>query len=89
MLEREIESKVVRYCRKRNVLCYKFASPAHRGVPDRILVFPRGAVVFVELKQENGVLSALQKYEIDRLKNQGAEVYVFYSFERFRQWMDF
>lgn len=88
MLESAIESRVKNYCAANKVLCYKFVSPSCRGVPDRILVFPFGHVVFVELKQARGDLSPLQKLEHARLTKQGAEVFTFYSFEEFKKWID-
>jgi len=40
---------------------YKFTSPSHRGVADRIACFSNGATWFVELKTKGGRLSELQK----------------------------
>ena len=40
---------------------YKFMSPSHRGVADRIACLPNGATWFVELKTKGGRLSELQK----------------------------
>lgn len=87
MLERAFESYVVDYCRRHNVLCYKFTSPARRGVPDRVLIFPGGITVFVELKTETGQLSKLQEHEIALLRKQGAEVRVFYGVVDFLKWI--
>ena len=42
-------------------VAYKFTSPAHRGVADRIVCLPDGQTWFVEVKTEGGRLSALQK----------------------------
>ena len=87
MLEREIERKVVAYCKAQSVLCYKFVSPGRRGVPDRLLIFLNRRVVFVELKKKKGgVLAALQVYEQKKLTDQGATVKNFWSYEEFRDW---
>jgi len=40
---------------------YKWVSPAHIGVADRIVVLPGGVVWFVEVKAAKGRLSPLQK----------------------------
>ena len=40
---------------------YKFTSPSHRGVADRIACMPSGKTYFVELKTKGGRLSELQK----------------------------
>ena len=68
--EAKIESKVVAYCRSRNLYTRKFASPAHRGVPDRIIC-GRGKVLFLELKRPGNVPTALQLNELAELKRQG------------------
>ena len=52
-------------------ITYKFTSPSHRGVADRIACLPNGATWFVELKTKGGRLSPLQKSfaaEMARLK---------------------
>ena len=40
---------------------YKFTSPAHRGVADRVVCLPNGQTWFIELKAPDGRLSELQK----------------------------
>ena len=69
MLEREIE----RYFRKAVAaaggVAFKFVSPSHRGVSDRIVCL-QGQTWFVELKRPGGRLSPLQKIfaaEMERL----------------------
>ena len=54
----------------------KFVSPGNDGVPDRIVVLPGGAVIFVELKDTKGKLMANQRVQIPRLRKQGALVFV-------------
>lgn len=61
MLERQIEAYLVKRAKELGGIAYKFVSPAHRGVADRIVVLPGGGVVFVELKTETGALSPLQE----------------------------
>jgi hypothetical protein len=70
MLEKDIEAHLVRKVRELGGRAYKFVSPAHRGVADRIVVLPGGRVWFVEVKQMGGRLSALQvefQREVERL----------------------
>ena len=70
MLEREVEAYLVKQVEGRGGKAYKFVSPAHRGVADRVVVLPGGAVWFVEVKTETGRLSPLQEVfrrEINRL----------------------
>lgn len=49
MLERDIETYLVKLCKTLGVHRDKFSSPQKRNVPDNILMY-RGAVVFLELK---------------------------------------
>jgi hypothetical protein len=72
MRESKIERKLVDYCRKKKVLCYKFSSPARVGVPDRILVFPGGRAMFLELKATGQRPTLLQFRELVKLEKQGA-----------------
>lgn len=81
MKESTIERQFVRACRERGALSYKFVSPSHRGVPDRVVITSDGRVVFVELKTPRGRLSGLQKYEIARLRERGVSVWVVHGLD--------
>jgi streptogramin lyase len=61
MLEKEIEAYLVRQVEGLGGKAWKFVSPAHRGVADRVVLLPSGAVWFVEVKTEVGRLSPLQE----------------------------
>lgn len=61
MLERQIEAYLVKRVKEVGGIAYKFVSPAHRGVADRVVCLPGGGVVFVELKTATGALSPLQE----------------------------
>lgn len=61
MRESEIEAYFVWSVEMVGGKTYKFASPANRGVADRIACLPNGQTWFVELKTKGGRLSALQK----------------------------
>lgn len=70
MKESALERKVVAYCRKNALLCYKFVSPGNRGVPDRLIV-AKGKVLFLELKKKGKKPSPLQEHEMMLLRGQG------------------
>lgn len=76
------ESKIEEYLKnevgKYSGLCLKFTSSVS-GVPDRIVILPENRVYFVELKQEKGQLSKLQKYMHRQFEKRGVPVYVPYS----------
>ena len=81
MLERDIEKKLTRLVKGLGGLCYKFISPGNDGVPDRIIITPKGAVWFVELKTETGRLSPRQRLQIDRLSGHNCNVVTVYGWE--------
>ncbi len=79
MRERLLEQLLRRQAKKQNILVCKFVSPANRGVPDNIAIWPNGKLDFVELKTETGKLSELQKYWIKRLTDMHQDCYVLYG----------
>lgn len=71
MSEKDIEKILVAEVKKLGGRAYKWVSPGNDGVPDRIVIFPDRRPVFVELKADNGKLSALQQVQIRRLRELG------------------
>lgn len=61
MLEKDIERYLATRIAALGGKAYKWVSPAHIGVADRIVVLPGGVVWFVEVKTIGGRLSPLQK----------------------------
>ena len=61
MRESTIEKYLVAQIKLRGGMAYKFTSPAHRGVADRVVCLADGQTWFVELKAPSGRLSELQK----------------------------
>jgi hypothetical protein len=61
MREAAIERYFVAQVKALGGMAYKFTSPAHRGVADRVVCLPDGSTWFVELKAPGGRLSELQK----------------------------
>lgn len=55
---------------------YKFVSPGNAGVPDRLVLLPRGRVVFVELKAPGKKPTALQIVQHRRIEKLGFKVFV-------------
>ncbi len=76
MKEKDIEKILTTEVKKLRGRAYKWVSPGNGGVPDRIVVFPGRAPVFMELKSDTGRLSALQEMQIRRLRDLGQKVYV-------------
>ena len=61
----ELESQLEAFFRKRVRLSRGYTiklAPIEAGIPDRLVMFPRGRMYLVELKTETGRLSAIQKH---------------------------
>lgn len=88
MRESEIEKYLKREVEKLGGLCLKFTSPGQRGVPDRIVLFPKNNVYFIELKNEQGRLSVIQKKVLAVLNRLGFRTYVLKSKEEVDQFIE-
>lgn len=82
VLERDIETRLKSRVEELGGKCVKFASATETGIPDRIVIMPRGRIAFVELKRpKGGSLSEIQKYQIAKLRALGCEVYVLRNYK--------
>jgi len=81
MKESKVEKHLRLECEARDILCYKFTSPGHNGVPDRILI-GQGKTIYVETKAPGKVPRALQEYQHKKFRNHGAVVYVLDTIEK-------
>lgn len=57
---------------------------ASNGAPDRIF-FKKGRFIWVEFKTTGGVVSELQKAQINKLRESGQEVYIIFSINDFKE----
>jgi|LWDU01.1.fsa_nt_gi hypothetical protein len=76
MRERDIENYLVSQVKRRGGMAYKWSSPSHRGVPDRLVILPKGVVIAVELKAEGKRPTKLQLFNHRLLRTLGIEVVV-------------
>ena len=73
--ERDIEQKLVKAVKAKGGLAPKFVSPGFDGVPDRIVLLPRGRIAFVELKAKGRKMRPLQVRRKRQLESLGFSVY--------------
>ncbi|RAK21124.1 VRR-NUC domain-containing protein [Anoxybacillus vitaminiphilus] len=82
MREKEIEEYLRKRVKEHGGIAYKFESPGNAGVPDRIVVFPGGRIIFVELKAPRKKPTKLQLAQHRKLTNLGCTVLVIDSKEQ-------
>ena len=87
MLERDIERYLVRRTIEHGGKAYKWVSPGHVGVADRIVLLPGGVVWFVELKTAKGRLTPLQQLFGADLQRMGMNYIVIRSKEQVDKWL--
>ncbi|MGG6796587.1 UNVERIFIED_CONTAM: VRR-NUC domain-containing protein [Streptococcus canis] len=76
MREKFIEKKLVLAVKKQGGLCPKFVSPGFDGMPDRIILMPKGRIAFAELKAKGNKPRLLQLSRHRLLRSLGFKVYV-------------
>jgi len=88
MREKQVEQFLVDRVKSGGGKAPKFSSPANRGVPDRIILFPKGRVAFAECKGSRGRLSRLQHKWITDLRDMGFVAEVVDGVEAVEQLME-
>lgn len=88
MLEKQIEAKVCEYAKTKNVLAYKFTSPARAAVPDRLFIAPDGHMWFCEFKRTGQKPTEAQNREHIRLQSHKVNVFVIDTIEAGKAMVD-
>ena len=88
MLESKIELKLKREVERIGGLSLKFTSPGMAGVPDRLVLLPKGKIFFAELKAPGKTLRPLQLKRKEQLESLGFKVYVIDSYKSLKEVLD-
>lgn len=75
MREKATEAKLVKAVKSMGGFAPKFVSPGFDGVPDRLVLLPKGKIAFIELKAEGKKLRPLQVKRKRQLEKLGFSVY--------------
>lgn len=76
MREKVIEQKLVRAVKRAGGLAVKFTSPGFDGMPDRLVILPKGYIAFVEVKSPGLKPGPLQVKRHELLRRLGCKVFV-------------
>ena len=87
MLEKQIEAYLVKRVKEIGGIPYKFTSPSNRGVSDRIVVLPGGAIWFIEVKRAGGKLTPLQVKFAETVQTLGHRYACLWSKEEVDKWI--
>jgi hypothetical protein len=86
ILERDVEAYFRREVAAVGGVAFKFISPSHRGVSDRIVCL-QGQTWFVELKRPGGRLSPLQRVFAAEMERLGQRYACLSSREEIDEWL--
>ena len=82
MREKEIEKKLTQAVKHMGGICPKLVSPGFDGMPDRIVLLPKGRMAFVEVKAPGESPRPLQMARHRLLRRLGFQVYILDSVEQ-------
>jgi len=85
MLESAIQSSIKKKLEADGWVVIKLIKTSMNGIPD-LLALKGGCCRFIEVKQPKGVLSEIQKYRINQLKEIGFDVKVWIGYEQDYVW---
>lgn len=72
MTEQQIQTKVIKRLEELGYYVVKTIAVSRAGVPDLICCSPSGAFLAIEVKTPEGVVSELQKWNLERIaRNKG------------------
>ena len=87
MLEKAVEAYFRKAVAAAGGVAFKFVSPSHRGVSDRIVCL-QGQTWFVELKRPGGRLSPLQRVFAAEMERLGQRYACLSSREEIDEWLN-
>lgn len=80
MSEQKLQTKIKQRLESHGWFVTKLMKTSTNGIPD-LLCLRKGLAVFLEIKTEDGVVSQLQQFMIDKLKRNGFHARVVRSVE--------
>ena len=75
-MEKDIEKKFTKAVSHVGGIALKFVSPSYNGMPDRIVLLPKGRIGFVEIKDRGKKPRAIQISRHKKLAMLGFKVFV-------------
>lgn len=80
MTEQQIQTKIIKRLKKDGWYVIKLIKTSVSGIPDLIAI-KENETFFIEVKKEDGKLSALQKVRIEELKEKKINVKIWTGYE--------
>lgn len=85
MLEKYIEQKLVKAVKETGGIALKLTCPGFDGMPDRLVLLPKGKIAFVEVKAPGKRLRPLQEKRKRQLEKLGFLVFCLDEIEEIKK----
>ena len=80
MLESKIQKKIINQLEQDGYFVIKLIKTNCNGIPDLVAI-KQDRTIFIEVKQEKGKLSEIQKHRINQLRAKGIEAYIWIAYK--------
>lgn len=87
VLESQVEVYLVKQIEEAGGECWKWTSPARRGIPDRLVFMPGRVFEIVETKTIGGTLDPLQRAVHRMLQRVGFHVHIIWTYQQVDDFM--
>lgn len=88
MKENQIQKYILDRLNANNIFNFKIVATNKRGIPDIFFLY-KGVPYFIEVKTNKGKLSDLQKYQIEKISDNGGWAKVVKSIKEFDSLLDY
>jgi Holliday junction resolvase len=78
-MEQKIQKKIITQLEAKGFFVVKLIKTNRNGIPD-LLAVKENRTIFVEVKQEHGKLSEIQKHRINEIRSKQIECYTWVEF---------
>lgn len=78
--EKTLDANLKKYIEQLGGKYQKMHTLTCAGIPDRLVLMPKGRAFFVELKSQGKVPTKLQKFWLDTLSNLGFKTFVVFDY---------
>lgn len=87
MLEKDIQSKIIKYLNKEGIFNFKIIAANKNGIPDLFCLY-KNKPIFLEVKRKEGKVSHLQEHQMKCIETSGGLVKVVYSLEEVKEFLE-
>lgn len=82
-----LQKKILQFLNEQDIFNFKIISANKNGIPDIFFIY-KGQSIFLEIKSPNGKASEIQKYQMQKIKENGAFALFIKNYSEFLQFFN-